>query len=194
MAKATGHISRRMSSIAAAISFCVLILSRAAFATSDIQPGQTDSAPAVFHSPDTEAERALDAILKLSDQEPGSSWFAVKAPWREKADDVKFQGLFSKVLMDSWAEAERTAVEINCDGHYIDGENCGIDIHPITCAQDSVENYIYRTIASSSADAIIEYGWPQSSKPIATFRLLRNDDGWVLDGVACTGYLRFNMP
>lgn len=147
-----------------------------------------------FHKPRTEPEKALDRILKLSDEEPESSWFAVGVPWRDKAKDSLYRGLLSQRLKDSWADAERKAVKENCNGTYVDGELCGIDIHPITCSQDTAETYLYRTVELSSERAIVEYRWDRAPKIIATYRLVHEGTTWVLDGVACAGYLKFNMP
>ncbi|MBF0327211.1 MAG: hypothetical protein HQL42_19395 [Alphaproteobacteria bacterium] len=146
-----------------------------------------------FHAAQTDAEIRLDAILKQADSIAGSSWVAVQAPWRDKANDRLFEGMFSPTLQAAWVRAEQDAVRKNCTGAYIDGELCGIDIHPITCAQDLTPNYQYRTASSTSNQAIIEYRWGGGTKTMATFRLIRADRSWVLDGVACTGYLKFNM-
>lgn len=186
---AVGSISRLISSIAA-ISLYSLVVAGPVLAAE----GRKEGAPAAFHQPQTEAERSLDAILQLSGKEPESSWFAVEAPWRDKTRDILFQSLFSQRLRDSWVSAERKAVRESCNGAYIEGEICGIDIHPITCSQDSNEIYMYRTSSSSPGSAIVEYRWPQTTKTIATFRLLRKGNGWMIDGIDCIGYLKFNMP
>lgn len=137
---------------------------------------------------------ALDAILKLSDREPESGWVAIAAPWRDRSKDEVFKPIFSPRLLAAWRKAEQNAVKENCNGVYIDGEMCGIDIHPITCSQDSHETYVYQTLSSSVTKAVIEYRWPEHPKAIATYRLVREERIWVLDGVSCSGYLKFNMP
>ncbi|HLO74849.1 MAG TPA: hypothetical protein VK196_00155 [Magnetospirillum sp.] len=158
------------------------------------RPGRQSSTSGSFHEPRTDAEKALDAILKLADRIPESAWVAVEAPGRDKTKDRLFQGQFSPKLRTAWVNAERKAVRKNCNGTYVDGESCGIDVHPITCAQDAAEKYLYRTASASADQAVVEYRWPEETEPLATYRLVFTNGTWVLDGVACAGYLKFNMP
>ena len=99
------------------------------------QPGQKETVPVVLYVACTEAEKALD----------------------DKANDNLFHGLFTQRLRGSWESAERAAVRQICYDSYVDGESCGTNIHPITCSQDSADEYYYHTANSASGGATIEY-------------------------------------
>ncbi len=84
-------------------------------------------------------------------------------------------------------------VNQDCDGEYIDGDMCGINYNPLTCAQDYYdEGYIYKTLSSDDKTAIIAYRWPYLPEVVATYRLILQNKRWVVDGVACKNSAKFN--
>ena len=157
-----------------------------------VKPG---SDPDGFHPAGTPAEQALDRLLALSDKDPDLGRFAVDNKERDQSKDGRLAPYFTPALRAAWAAAEAAAVRRNCGGRQVTGEACGIDIHPITCAQDSSPNgYVYRTEATTDGDRVmLSYRWPRTTEVLATYRLIRTANRWVLDGVSCANYLKFNM-
>jgi len=147
-----------------------------------------------LHPPMTAAERTLDAILKISDADSGMFLFVVNRPDRKVADDAKFSGFFTRQLLDAIAGTERQEVERDCGGKYLEGEICGLDFDPITCAQDEPENgYVYRTEKSTARRQIITMAWAGRDEVVAAYRMLKQGGSWKLDGVACRPAPQFNM-
>ncbi len=112
--------------------------------------------------------------------------FAINRPKRDRSNDRLLLPLFSKNLRNSWIEEEKKLVKEECGGKYIDGDLCGIDHNPLTCAQDyNEEGYLYKTLAEDDEVAIISYMWPHRPKVSATFRMIRQKGQWIVDGVSC---------
>lgn len=159
------------------------------------EQGHGPAAPAAtaFHPPSSAAERALDAIIRRDDRDPALFEFAVKRPDRKKAKDQLYARYFSPGIQDAWLKAERALVNKDCGGNYQNGEICGLDYSPITCAQDHSETgYAYDTLKEDGASASIQMKWIELDKPAATYRMIRQKDGWILDGVACAEGESFN--
>lgn len=147
-----------------------------------------------FREAVTPSEKALDAIIHLQESEDDAVFYARQTPWRNVKKDERFKPFFSIELVAAWSKAERQAVRRNCQGKYIEGEDCGIEVHPILCAQDfSKEGYAYRTESSMKNAAVISYRWPQFPEVIATYRMILENERWVLDGVSCRQGPAFNM-
>lgn len=150
--------------------------------------------PGTFHPPQTEAETALDRVLKIADEDEGDMlYFALNIPGQKK----DFSYLFSEKLLQSWRKAEKEAVQETCNGFYVDGESCGLDYNPIICAQDIPEHYLYHTQTESAHEVLIASIWPQyihDPQHQKAYRLIKNKAGaWVLDGVNCGEGEAFNM-
>jgi hypothetical protein len=139
-----------------------------------------------FHAPQTEAEKKLNSILTTADRIGGFALFAVNHPKRNRRNDLLLLPLFSKNLRASWVKKEEELVKEECGGKYIDGDRCGIDHNPLTCAQDyNDEGYLYKTLAEDDEVAIVSYMWPHIPETAATFRMIRQKGQWIVDGVSC---------
>ncbi len=179
------------------ISLC--LLASTAFAN-DVNRAQGQNAPAQidinngeFHKPVTQAEKAIDYILTVISEKQGFFSSITKKPWRNKADDNIFSVYFSSKLQKAWIDEEIRLLNMWCDGKYIEGDMCGLNIDPFTCAQDSYEEgYIYKTLSSDDKTAIIAYRWPYLPEVVATYRLISQNKRWIVDGVDCGNSTKFN--
>jgi hypothetical protein len=146
-----------------------------------------------FHDVETEAERALDAILKRVDHDHQAldNLLGGRGPGFRRT--VDYRTMITPPALAAIAAHEKEVVKRTCGGRYRDGEICGLDYVPVTCAQDSNPVYFYRTLSASADRAEIAQKWPYSKEPGATYRLVRDGGGWKIDGIRCTGADAFNM-
>ncbi|CCG42825.1 hypothetical protein [Magnetospirillum molischianum] len=194
---ATARGSHLMSSIVAAISIVIALGFNPARAQSNgTGPDSVDSAPPPqngFHQAASDAELALDHIIRLSDHDDSLFLFITKRPDRDKDRDKKYTALFSKELMKRVADVERRFLNKTCNGVY-DGEICGLDYNPITCVQDySDVGYVYRTENTGHGAAVVSLKWPRLPGVVATYRMIRSGNLWIMDGVSCGPNTKFNM-
>ena len=158
-------------------------------------PAPASAAAATFHPPSSAAEQALDAIIHMDDGDDDGRlfFFAIKAPWRDRSLDRAYSPYFSRALQESWRRTERAMVTRSCGGHYKEGELCGMESGPITCAQDiSGIGYLYRTRRSGPKERLIEMTWISLPGVVATYRMVIRQNRWILDGVNCTQGFSFN--
>ncbi len=145
-----------------------------------------------FHPPITKQELKLDSIFKLYETDHNMYEFLLKRPGYKVSP--KYQLLFTNALTGAIAAAEKKTVKAN--GGYEEGEMSGIDWNLI-CAQDIPDHYLYRTIKQNDSMATIGYAWPKNEynkgNTVATYRLVKQNNMWLLDGVACTAGYHFNM-
>ena len=149
-----------------------------------------------FHVAQSDAEKALDDILRRYNTDHNMFAYVVGRPWYDAKKDTGYSLLFTKNLLQAVAKAESDAVKDSCGGKYIKGELCGLDFNPITCAQDySEDGYLYRTIEDDGHKAIMFYLWAghKPSDARTFYRLIKNGDHWKLDGVDCGNGDKFNM-
>jgi hypothetical protein len=140
-----------------------------------------------FHPPQSEAERALDAILRRVDADPDPMASILAHRGRPTVD---YTAMLTPPLIAAIGRAERELVRRNCGGRYREGEICGLDFVAVTCAQDSNESYLYHTGLARPDEAVIAYRWPgQGHGTAATYRLLRRDGAWRIDAIRCGGDL-----
>ena len=138
------------------------------------------------HPAATEAEKALDKLLRLSEKRSGLVDVLLGLPGGGKGDAALARELTTARLRRDLTELERQAVRNNCKGRYIPGELCGLDYNPLTCAQDESDApYSYRTTAASAERADIVYSWPGAADPSASFVMVREAGAWKLDAVRC---------
>jgi hypothetical protein len=155
--------------------------------------GSAPSPEKDFHRATTEAERALDQIIRLSDQDDGLFLFVTRRPERDERRDRKYASLLTAKLKRTILAEERRMVKQDCGGVYT-GEICGFNSDPITCAQDySEDGYIYRTEQATNDMAIVFLRWPHLPDDVANYRMIRSGNRWILDGVACATGAKFNM-
>jgi hypothetical protein len=145
-----------------------------------------ESSLAGFHAPQTEAERALDTILMATGRDDTALDNLLggrgKAGFRPTIDYRRF---VTDALLRAIRDAEAALVKRDCGGAYREGEICGLDYDPLTCAQDSNPRYLYRTETQHAGTARIAYAWPGQPAVAATYRLVLRDGRWKLDGIKC---------
>lgn len=138
------------------------------------------------HPAATEAEKALDKLLRLSEKRYGLVAAVLGRPGGGKGDAALAGELTTARLRQDLAGQERKAVRDNCKGRYVPGEICGLDYNPLTCAQDESDApYGYRTTAATADRADIAYFWPGAASPSARFVMVREAGAWKLDAVKC---------
>lgn len=158
-----------------------------------------------FHLADTDAEKVLNAILtydsisRTDDRFGFLREYIVDYPGRNRSIDHLYDQIFSNALKMAWKNAERTLVQQECDGQYLQGELCGLGFNPLLCAQDISETgYLYRTEYQTEQSAVITYAWGGKWKgrneAVASYVLMNNNGKWVLDGVNCFDSGHFNWP
>jgi hypothetical protein len=139
-----------------------------------------------YHTASSEAEMALDEILRLSDKDDNMLNFVLRAPDYKPKADKGYAGHFTQRLLRDMAEMERREVKSKCGGKYIQGELCGTEYNPLTCAQDmSDSGYLYRTDSSGGSKATISYAWPGEKKRLAVFEMVLEHGRWMIDSVKC---------
>jgi hypothetical protein len=149
-------------------------------------PGEPDKpAQGRVHPATTQAEKALDNLLRLSEKRSGLV-DALLGRRAGKADLALAGQMTTPRLRRQLADLERWTVRENCKGRYIPGELCGLDYNPLTCAQDASDApYSYRTLSSSADQAEIAYFWPGADSPLARFFMVAVAGTWKLDAVQC---------
>lgn len=152
------------------------------------------AAIASFGKPETVQEKALNAILKHADNDTNQldNLFHRSHDVTESAR-VDYREMLSRDLLNAMQAEEKKQVQSNCGGKYIEGEICGLNFSPITCSQDSVGEYLYRTEQHSADKSIITYKWYEDQNPIATYHLIADAGHWKIDGIACLGQTSFNV-
>jgi hypothetical protein len=155
--------------------------------------GSSALAQAAFHAPQTGAERALEKILRRADKDERLLDNLLQGRGaRNFKPSVNYETLLTPALIAPIRAQEKALVAKDCKGKYLEGEICGLDYSPITCGQDSGERYEFRTREAEPRTASIDFRWP-GGKTVATYRLVKADGAWKMDGVSCAGVSRFNM-
>ncbi|HTK79356.1 MAG TPA: hypothetical protein VL286_02855 [Rhizomicrobium sp.] len=139
-----------------------------------------------FHPPKSAAELALDKILKLADRDDDLLDNLLHRYPVAKAKQVDYRPMLTAQLLAAMQAEEKRLVKQDCGGKYLEGELCGMDYSPITCAQDTVAPYTYKTLAQTDRATTI-------AGPGATYRMIQVGSGWQLDGVKCETGTAFNF-
>ncbi len=129
---------------------------------------------------------ALDKVLKLADRDDEQLDNLLHRYPVAKAKQVDYRPMLTAPLVAAMQAEEKRLVKQDCGGKYLEGELCGMDYSPITCAQDTVAPYTYSTVVQHDRDAII-------AGPAATYRMIQTGRGWQLDGVKCNEGTAFNF-
>lgn len=148
---------------------------------------------AAFHPPQTAAEKQLDRILQVSNEDDEVLNVVLDVPWRDKKKEIKYKALFTGTLLQTLAEAEKKMVQANCNGTYIDGDICGFDFHPILCSQDPPEIYEYLTISSDEKQAFIRVKDPVWKELHTSYILVNVHGVWKMGGIDCGEGVSFNL-
>ena len=139
-----------------------------------------------YHRAATEAEKTLDRVLRLSEKDPDLVEFLLATPHYKAKPGKDYGRYVTPRLRTDLAALERAAVAENCQGKYIDGELCGLDYNPLTCAQDLADGaYLYQTESPGGDRAEIAYKWPGGKVVVARFTLVQDGGVWKIDVVKC---------
>lgn len=147
-----------------------------------------------WHTARSPAEQALAAILLRAQQDPrqldnlfygrGSSDFH---------PTFDYGLVLTRALLSSVREAEKALLARDCQGQYHKGEVCGFDYLPISCTQDWLPTYLYKTQAAADDHVEISYGWPPGpDEVVATYRLIKQAGVWKINGIKCDLGVEFN--
>ncbi|KHK04068.1 hypothetical protein [Desulfovibrio sp. TomC] len=152
--------------------------------------GQTAVALALgqggYHRAATEAEKTLDRVLRLSEKDPDLVAFLLATPQYKARAGKDYGRYVTPRLRTDLAALERATVAENCQGKYLDGELCGLDYNPLTCAQDLADGaYLYQTASSGDGRAEISYKWPGEKDSLGRFTLVQDGGVWKIDAVTC---------
>lgn len=144
------------------------------------------AAGAGFHPPTSAAEIALDHVLKIADADEFQLDNLLHRYPVVRKKQVDYRPLLAAQLIAAMQAEEKKLVARDCGGKYREGDICGMDYSPITCAQDSDAAYTYKTIAQHARDAII-------AGPGAIYRVVQVGSGWQIDGIKCNEGGAFNF-
>lgn len=145
-----------------------------------------ETALAGFHAPQTEAERTLNEILMATGRDDDALDNLLDGRGKPGFHPtVDYRRFLTEALLRAIRDAEAALVKRDCGGTYRDGDICGLDYDPLTCAQDSNPRYLYRTETQNAGTARIAYAWPGQPAIAATYRLVLRDGQWKLDGIKC---------
>lgn len=168
------------------LSELLLVLALLVMATPGRAKEPTSPGAAGYHVATTEAEKALDHVLRLSEKDGNLLEFVLHTPQYKPKADKGYARYVTKRLLADMAAMEKAAVTANCKGKYVAGELCGVDYNPLTCAQDEAEGaYQYKTESAADGKAVVAYKWPDEKDKAATFEMLEEGGAWKVDGVKC---------
>ena len=168
----------------------------AALALGVLAPAAQAASPTTPHPAASAPEKALEAAIRLADQDSGFFEYVTRASWHGKPADKGYSKLVTKALVAAIGAEEKRLVKANCGGKYIEGDLCGHGSAPLTCSQDSLDgsHYLYRTLKSEPTVALLAYRWPSGNTDIATYRMVLAGGRWMVDGVDCRGAVKYHMP
>jgi hypothetical protein len=136
---------------------------------------------AKYHKASTDAEKALEHVLKIADNDDEVldnlfHRYPVKPKLR-----VDYTGLLTPTYMAALKEEQRKVVQSDCGGKYLDGEVCGMDYNPLTCAQDTAAPFRLATVRTRKDKTDIVDSHADK------YTMAHAGSGWKLDGVTCSG-------
>jgi hypothetical protein len=147
-----------------------------------------DAAPAAtaFHPPRTAAELALSAALRRADadEEQLDNLFHRYGPV-PRAKRVDYARYLTTNFWDRLRRQEVAMVRKDCGGRYEDGEVCGMESSPITCAQDDLPSPLaYRS--EPVADGRVRVWLKDAGGSPATLYVMTLEGGvWKIDDARC---------
>ncbi len=149
------------------------------FACSTAQAGET-----YFHPPREAAESRLDTILRRSIIEDGYSRGMTD---RDQAFTAEYLRDFTPALLRAIVAEEERLVRQDCNGHYIEGDLCGMDYVALWCGQDIRPDLRYHMRVEAGQT------WIDTNSP-AHYRIMRHKKGWRIDGIQCEEGKGFHAP
>lgn len=158
----------------------------------------------LYHKPETEAEKKLDEILNLAMK--GKSWelyYYPIYPYRKGITSISkkeynyYASFLTKELAQAIDDEEKRIFKESCPNGQTEGDNCGFEFDPLTCAQDHPSFYLYQTTSQTDSEAIIYYMWGEGYYRQKR-KLIKQNNKWKLDGIDCSDpaenyVLKFNM-
>lgn len=144
-----------------------------------------NTSPQPWHPPQTEAEKTLATVLRLSEKDQNLLEFMLRTPFYKAKSDKGYARFFIQRLLSDMAAMERAAVKENCRGKYVPGELCGTDHNPLTCAQDEMDGYLFKTQSQDATHALLASRRPTEKRTVAQYELVHEDGMWKLDRVHC---------
>jgi hypothetical protein len=148
-----------------------------------------------FAGPANPAEQALLQIIDAFDQNPDLLEPILGRSEQKTAETEHFARHFSPALRKALHAAESDLVQQYCGGVYRDGELCGLDYTPLTCAQDvfGSANAVLTSETNGQNQTIISYRTSGDDTVIARYRMQQMHGAWIIDGIDCD-YSTFNWP
>lgn len=144
------------------------------------------TAGGAFHAPTTDAERALDYALRISDADGrilDNLFDRYPDSPVPRGKRVDYGRLLAPDFLASLKREEQALVQKECGGVYQKGEECGMDANPITCIQDVLSSFpnafLYSTIRSGAGRVTIAI--PAGNH----YAMVLTTAGWRLGGVTC---------
>lgn len=151
-----------------------------------------------FHPAQTNIEKALDNILKISNADDNRSRSVSfqecltgihDQPEGRPAVTRKVEGenmnycrkYFTMQLMNKVFEYEKSLIGNDCMA-----DICGVDYNVVSCAQDFPSAYEYQTVSQNEKEALVNTQWVQyDGDSLFKYKLLKEDGFWKLDGINC---------
>jgi len=139
-----------------------------------------------IHLPETETEKVLDKILKLNNSREHDVYsYVFRQPYIEFKEDEILKPLFTDNLIKESSKEEYDLIKESCGGIMPEDKRpCDMyrEVNPISCAQDTPENYIYKTIKSTDTEAFVQYVWPNSEFLLGPiYKFIKEQNIWKLD-------------
>ncbi len=154
----------------------------------------------LFHPPQTEAEKALNALLERDRKGDGNMYeYILGRPWYDAEKDPGYNRWMTQAFVDSVRTEEKKIVQEDCNGRYHEGEICGIDFHLPVCGQDMTDiGFFFQTTREMATEAYISYVWAEHLNQAVLqeepdFKMVKQNGVWKLDGLNCSRGYTFNM-
>ena len=146
-----------------------------------------------YHTKSTAAEKELDSILRMSESDPNFTNYVLNRYHADGSKYIVINKLISDRLIYLLRKKEREIVHKDCGGKYIYHEICGLDINPLTCAQDYSNNqYLY--LSKKVRDGyVILYKWQGIDGVVAKYKMSYANKKWIMTGIYCEGLFDYNM-
>ncbi len=149
------------------------------------------------HSAITNAEISLERSINITipDDYVIENIFQLKSVKYDKK--INYKKYLTNGVINSIRSEEKWQLDKYCNGKYIDGEICGLDYNPITCANDFTDESYYFTVKQTKNTAEILHAWyktdPVSEMP--RYFMVRENGVWKIDGIVCGPYehQKFNV-
>jgi hypothetical protein len=152
--------------------------------------------PYVFHSPHYETEKALAAMLNQAVDDTYSAGFNIshrETPGYIQKKVTVYPDTFSPGLIAAWKKASvEKPLKSREPCYYL--KLCGSEYDPVTCTANNPDYFYYRQERANDHEAIVVTSWPGRREVLGTYKLIKVQAKWQLDGIACSGKDKFNMP